>query len=507
MDLPELRSYQSECLAEIARRGPGRWLVQMATGMGKTFTFARIPRYGRTLILSHREELTEQPIKYYDCPVGIERAQHRAGNEPVVSASIQTMSRRLDRFRPDEFELIIVDEAHHAAASTWRKTLDHFSPAARVIGFTATPNRFDGVQLADIFDDIIYEYPLRRGIEDGWLAPVHALRVDVGYDLTEVRTRAGDFAAGELERAVNIDAANHAIAEAVSRLGEPPVLIFCAGVAHAQALAAMIPGAVAVTGTTEDRADILASKPDVICNCQIFTEGTDLPWIRTIAMARPTQSPALYEQMAGRGLRQHPGKTRCTLIDFVGASRLGFCEAPSLLGIDVSEVPPEYRDEIQGDLLADLPDLIEQRMDTPAAWIRNVRIVELWAVQNKIDRRGINWFHHPDGKLTVHMPERKWLRVTAPDLLGDCYLESSGGGRIGPMLQQRAIDRAATVLERDAEEYRAIWDLRCFGRWAKLPATDKQLKLIHRRMKKYTPPESLTRGEASLILNRLCNAR
>ena len=105
----QLRDYQQECLEKIAQKGAGRWLCQLATGMGKTVIFSRIPRGGRTLILAHREELVKQPGKYFDCPIGIEMAGNSAGNEPVVCASVQTLAKRLDKFQPDTFETIIVD--------------------------------------------------------------------------------------------------------------------------------------------------------------------------------------------------------------------------------------------------------------------------------------------------------------------------------------------------------------------------------------------------------------
>lgn len=137
----ELRPYQKECISTIEAQPPGAYLSQMATGLGKTVTFANLPRHGeRMLILSHREELVEQPRKYFDCSYGIERATQRSHREEVVSASVQTMVRRLDRFDPEDFGLIICDEAHHAAARTYRDIFTYFRPE-KLIGFTATPKQ------------------------------------------------------------------------------------------------------------------------------------------------------------------------------------------------------------------------------------------------------------------------------------------------------------------------------------------------------------------------------
>ena len=114
-----LRPYQQDCIDAIPERGS--YLVHMATGLGKTVTFSRIPRKGRMLILSHREELVRQPLKYFDCMTGVEMAASSAPHSAeVVSASVQSIVRRLGRYAPDDFDVIITDEAHHAAARLLR---------------------------------------------------------------------------------------------------------------------------------------------------------------------------------------------------------------------------------------------------------------------------------------------------------------------------------------------------------------------------------------------------
>ena len=121
----ELRDYQKECLDLIDNLQPGSYLIQMATGCGKTATFTNIKRKGRVLVLAHREELVTQPIKYYDCPVGIEMANSKSHGEPVVIASVQSIVHRLEKFKPTEFDTIITDEAHHAAATSYRKVYEY----------------------------------------------------------------------------------------------------------------------------------------------------------------------------------------------------------------------------------------------------------------------------------------------------------------------------------------------------------------------------------------------
>ena len=188
-----------------------RWSLFGSDGLGKTVTFANIPRNGRMLILSHREELVRQPLKYFECSTGVEMAAESSHGEEVVSASVQSIARRLQRFSPDEFETIIVDEAHHAAANTYKRILGHFAPK-KVLGFTATPNRADKARLNDVFDEIIFKRDLRWGIEHGYLCDINCLRVDIGYDLSAVHTHMGDYAPGELAEAM--DGTADAIAEA-----------------------------------------------------------------------------------------------------------------------------------------------------------------------------------------------------------------------------------------------------------------------------------------------------
>ncbi|MBQ9526885.1 MAG: DEAD/DEAH box helicase [Fretibacterium sp.] len=488
-----LRPYQEECLASIPARGS--YLIQMATGLGKTVTFSRIPRYGRMLILSHREELVHQPARYFDCPVGFERAEERSHGEEVVSASVQSLVRRLDRFMHDEFDVLITDEAHHAAAPTYRKIYDHFMPRLH-LGFTATPNRDDGIGLNSIYQDIIFQRDIKWGIENGYLSPIYCLRVQIDFDLSKVATRLGDYAPGELDAAVNIDGANKAVAEAFAKYAEPPALIFCTSVDHAERLAKLIPGAVAVKGG-EDRAETVAAfargEIPAITNCMVLTEGTDLPNVRTVMIARPTKNVSLYTQMVGRGTRLCEGKKLLTLIDLVGASECDLCTAPTLLGLDVKNVKDKHL--IIGDLF-DLPELIQRQADTPAAWITNVQYVDLWARSKKYRLHGVNWFRMPDGRMILSHP-----RLTLPpeDSLG--RIEWNGKKRPA----QKVFDEIYRLLREKCADKQVLWDLKSMKHWGRGAASDKQKAIIAERCPGFDV-ENLTKLEAGQILTR-CFAR
>lgn len=491
----ELRDYQRECIATIETQPPGAYLVQMATGLGKTVTFANIPRHGRVLLLSHREELVEQPRKYYDCTFGVERAENHSHGEEVVSASVQSMARRLNRFSPDEFDVVVVDECHHSSATTYRKILSHFKPRL-TIGFTATPNRSDKVRLDDIFSRIIFQRDLRWGIENGYLSDIYCLRVNIGYDLSAVRTRMGDYAPGELEEAMEGTA--DAIAQAYKEYARGATLIFAVSVRQANEIASKIPGAVVVTGETKSRADIIRRFTDgqipCIVNVMVFTEGTDIPRVETVIVARPTQSDGLYTQMVGRGLRLYPGKEKLTLIDCVGVTgRASLCTAPSLLGIDMDAVPPSKRDDVQGDLF-ELPIRAAAASDCPESWVRNVEIVDLWAQEQRYQLHDVNWFKMPDGSLVCSLMDRKAITIPCPDALGS----------VNGVPMQEMLDRAYTVLTERYADQRHIWDLNAVRRWGRQPASENQLKIIRRRCRGFDA-DGLTKGQASQILNRLFN--
>lgn len=460
-----------------------------------TVTAANIPREGRMLWLSHREELVEQPRKYFDCSFGVERAENHSHGEEVVSASVQSMARRLNRFSPDEFDVVVVDECHHSSATTYRKILDYFEPRL-TLGFTATPNRGDKVRLDDIFSRIIFQRDLRWGIENGYLSDIYCLRVNIGYDLSAVRTRMGDYAPGELEEAMEGTA--DAIAQAYREYAKGATLIFAVSVRQANEIASKIPGAVVVTGETKNRADIIQRFTDgqipCIVNVMVFTEGTDIPRVETVVVARPTQSDSLYAQMVGRGLRLYPGKEKLTLIDCVGVTgRASLCTAPSLLGIDMTPVPPSKRDEVQGDLF-ELPIRAASALDCPESWIRNVQIVDLWAKEQKYNLHDVNYFKMPDGSLVCSLKDRDKIVIPAPDMLGMVR------GR--PM--QEYLDRAYKMLTDEYQDQRMLWDLNAVKRWGKGPATESQLKIIQKRCKGFDT-EGLTKGQASQILNRLFN--
>ena len=347
-----LRPYQREAVEAVGqswRDGYKRTLLVMATGTGKTFTASTIVREreaaGRILWLAHREELIDQAAETLAQRSGlttnIEKAEHRAprdpglwGAEPVVVASVPSMrNSRLASWPADAFATIVVDEAHHAPAVTYRKILDHF-PGALTLGLTATPDRGDRVGLWNVFDHVAYEYAIRQGIAEGYLCDVLQKQVTCAdLDLSDIRTVAGDLNQGQLEAAMIDGGVLHQVAGPLAReAGNRQTIVFTAGVAQAHALADILAGYVdgarieALDGNTprETRrqmiADFRGGRIQFLINCAVLTEGFDAPETACIAVARPTKSRSLYSQMIGRGTRVAESKSDCLVLDFVGNS-------------------------------------------------------------------------------------------------------------------------------------------------------------------------------------------
>lgn len=491
-----LRDYQQECVNIVDSIGEGNYLITMATGLGKTATFTNFKRNGRTLILAHREELIEQPKNYYDCPVGVEMAKQKSNGEEVVIASVQSLVRRLDNFSPFDFDRIITDEAHHAVAQSYRKIYNYFEPRQH-IGVTATPNRHDKTGLENIYSKIIFERSLKWGIQNNYLSDIKCIRVNIAYDLSAVSTRLGDFAQNELAEAM--DGTAQAVAQAYKEKAQGQTLIFATSVDHAYDIADNIDGAVVVEGNTQNRADIIKrfTNREIPClvNCMIFTEGTDMPLIETIIIARPTKNVSLYTQMVGRGLRLYEGKTKLLLIDCVGASNNDICTAPSLIGLSTREVEKKKQDEIEGDLF-DLEDLIIRGSDNISNWIVNSKIVDIWAKEQKYQTHDMNLFKMPNGDFICQLPDKIRFRIPAQDELGYTTL---GREKI-PM--QQAFDRLYMKLRDEYQEQKYIWDLSVAKKWGAYPASEKQMELIKKRLKGQDVGE-LTKFEASQVLNRV----
>lgn len=339
-----LRPYQLDAVAAIGEKlGDHRsTLLVMATGLGKTQVFGEVargwPKPGRVLVIAHRDELITQARDRLQAMCGeyvdVEKAEQRANGARIVVASIQTLANptRHERFRPDAFELVVVDEAHHAVAGTYKRVLEYFEHA-KVLGVTATPDRADEKAMGQVFDSVAYVREIEDGIKDGYLCPIRVRQVQVeAINLAAVRTTAGDLNQGDLDTVMAVEEAIHGVAKPTIELaGDRRTIVFTTSVETAHRMAEVFNRyrggcARAVDGgtATDLRRAILKGHKNgdyqFLVNVGVLTEGYDDPGVSCVAMARPTKSRALYAQCAGRGLRILQGKADCLLLDFVGNS-------------------------------------------------------------------------------------------------------------------------------------------------------------------------------------------
>lgn len=339
-----LRPFQATAVTEIRgayMAGHRRVLFVLPTGGGKTYTFVYIAeqaamRGNRVCILVHRQELVDQSsrsLHAIGCNHGIIANGYRQDLRHTVQvASVQTLARRLHTLPPDFFQLLIVDEAHHAVAGTWAKVLAAM-PRAHVLGVTATPERLDGRGLGDQFDTLI-EGPDAAWLTDqGFLVPARVF-APPGIDLDGIKrfdTKKGRHDSEDVLRQ------GQAMGDAVShyrRTIEPhhngTAIAFCVSVAHAEAVAEAFRAqgiAAAMLDGTTDRGhrrrlinDLGAGSLKVLTSCDIISEGTDIPSVTGAILLRPTDSLGLHLQQVGRVLRPCPGKQWAVVNDHVGNS-------------------------------------------------------------------------------------------------------------------------------------------------------------------------------------------
>lgn len=355
--------YQDEAISKIRswiyEDDHNAGILQMATGTGKTVTVGILIRQliedgviSRALFAVHRTELVKQAIDTFELcglMVGREQGSHHGfslGDPHVVCTTIQSMTKRCKRYQPDDFQLIITDEVHHAGESnkTYSSVYDHF-PDAKLVGVTATIDRPDGQSLKR-FEDVVYSYSLYDAIHDSagpFLSPVKFVRCTLGVDLRGCKTtgKNGDFSSGDLGR--KIQPAIELLANAISNEieGRKKIIVFMpdvgSSIAMADALKQLGHAADWVSGDKPDRDNTIMRYKNglskILVNCQILTEGFDDKPTDCVVL-KPTRSRIAYAQMVGRGTRLCKDKSDCLILDFshttdmdlIGPSSLTDCE-------------------------------------------------------------------------------------------------------------------------------------------------------------------------------------
>lgn len=364
-------------------------LIVLPTGCGKTVVAANIIKHfdsTKTLFLAHREELIFQGAKtirrHANVGVAIEMADLWAGDQlwdaSVIVSTIQTQiagkkdRERMRRFKPDEFGLVVIDEAHRITAKSYKKVLAHYkqNPNVKILCLTATPDRADQEALGQIIDTVAFDYEIIDAINDGWLVPIEQQMVFVeGLDFSKVKTQCGDLSASDLAAIMETEKNLQGIAaSSLEIIGDRRTLVFTAGVKQAEMLCEIfnrhrdgMAGWVCGTTPKDQRRDLLARFSDgrtqVVCNCNCLSEGFDNPGVEVVIQARPTKSRSLYAQQAGRCTRPLAGtvdglasaeerraaiaaspKPSALIVDFVGnAGRHKLMTTADILGGKVSD--------------------------------------------------------------------------------------------------------------------------------------------------------------------------
>ena len=340
---------------ELARQqGHHRNLLVAATGTGKTVMAAmdykrlreRLPR-ARLLFVAHRQEILNQSRTTFAHVLGdagfgeLWVARDRPQDFDHVFASIQSLSANgLGSLDPTHFDVVIVDEFHHAAAASYDRLLKLVEPR-ELLGLTATPERGDGQSILHWFDGrIAAELRLWDAIDQGRLSPFAYYGIADDLDLRDIPWRSGTgYDSTALTQVITgTDVWARGVLRQVDRLlgnpGRMRALGFCVSVAHAEYMARVFTNAgvsaTAISGESsdEERREALralkAGTVNAVFSVDLFNEGVDLPAVDTLLMLRPTESPLLFLQQLGRGLRKHQGKSLCTVLDFVGHHRKEF---------------------------------------------------------------------------------------------------------------------------------------------------------------------------------------
>lgn len=387
-------SVQLDALAALdATREAGNkaGLVVLATGLGKTwlsaFDSSTRSEFRRVLFVAHREEILRQAQRTFrrvrpSARLGYYNGQGKDRAAEVLFASIQTLGRRahLERFAPNEFDYIVVDEFHHASAATYRRLISYFSPRF-LLGLTATPERTDGGDLLQLCDEnLVYRCDLVEGIAAGLLSPFKYVGVPDDVDYANIPWRNAAFDEEALTEAVaTVARAENALDQWRKYAGPGSrTMAFCVSQRHARFMAGFFREkglrAVAVHSGADSAPRALSLEQldrgalDIVCAVDMFNEGVDVPSLDTVLMLRPTESKILWLQQFGRGLRKSEGKSHLRVVDYIGNHRVFLLKPQTLFGLPAGRQPVYdlmVRAEQVGGVF-ELPDQCEVTYDLQA---------------------------------------------------------------------------------------------------------------------------------------------
>lgn len=364
-----LRPYQREAIDATTkswRSGTARPAIVLPTGAGKTVVFSHMIKEfiarnpgKRALVLAHREELVDQAYDKLRTVApsmrsGVVMADRNQTLADAIVGCVPTLANERRLRQLANVGLVVVDECHHATAASYRRILEFCGSmretgATPTVGVTATLVRGDGGALGDVWQEVPYELGIDEMIRDGYLVRPRGRRIKVDdLQLKGMRVRGGDYSDSEMGERIENSMAPSAIAKAYRKhAAELQGIVFAPTVRSAELIAAemvgvgvstaLVHGAMAKAERRRTLDDFRAGRVQVLCNCMVLTEGTDLPMAQVAVIARPTLNPGLYIQMVGRVLRLHPGKDFALVLDLVGVSQRHALHSPVELFGDSAE--------------------------------------------------------------------------------------------------------------------------------------------------------------------------
>ncbi|MUT65718.1 DEAD/DEAH box helicase family protein [Paenibacillus sp. NEAU-GSW1] len=329
-----------EALADTVEEGYDKAMVVMATGLGKTYLagFFAQHRFQRVLFIAHREEILHQARRSFlhimpDKTAGLYNGSEKETGTDFVFASIYTLSSKMhrERFERNAFDLIVVDEFHHAAAKSYQTVLSYFKPRF-LLGITATPDRMDGKDVYAICDgNVAYQLHFIEAIQKGWLSPFHYYGIYDATDYSQLTWLGTKYDEGELLEVQLREEVAANIYEGWARHRQTRTIAFCSSIMQANFLSDYFnnQGAASLALHSDTRAmtreeavrRLESGELTIIFTVDLFNEGVDIPSVDTLLFVRPTQSLTIFTQQIGRGLRLHEGKQTCAIIDLIGNYR------------------------------------------------------------------------------------------------------------------------------------------------------------------------------------------
>ncbi len=405
----EVRDYQQEAtenLQKMREDGKTIALLYHATGVGKTITAATDAKAvgGRTLFLVNALKLASQAKETFakvwpEATLGEYTGSQKDMTQTVIFATVQSISKDLEKFSPTDFDYLIVDECHHAAANIYQKIFTYFHPKF-ILGLTATPERSDGEDMLELFQNVAHKMDLKTAVERGILVPIRCIRVKTNIDLIDVRINGIKYNSQDLESKLFIPERNQLIVDTYLKyVNGKKTVIFCASVDHAAEIAKLLRDsgvkAEAVSGRdrVEVREKILkdyeTGSTNVLCACDLLNEGWDSPHTTVLFMARPTMSKTIYLQQLGRGTRRCPGKEDLLVVDFVDNANMFNMPYSLHRVLDIAKyqpmayvLAPENKRKLDQDMLF--------KGEKPEAWldvpidVDDYEIIDLFNWQNSV---------------------------------------------------------------------------------------------------------------------------